>query len=631
MRRKAVLALLALLLPWVSVFADPLFPADASVSEPATLSLPRNLLGKPLLFGSRLVEVNRSGGKVFAKGQRGAYQHLVKFVPGDSATFVLLPERDSAFRGGKPAKGPHKGGKPGKGFRPLVFPLVAENDSVLTLDLSSVFLTWPECISAIPPKMLPGRAVCSELSDIRSMPSYLQLTGHWRYADGLDVVATCYWIVLKETPMEPRIVDPSVVGYNGVDAPKGGKPQAVEAGGPAREASGRRPSYAHRWDLSGGRTIDFYVDKRFPEGWYPYIKEGIEDWNKAFTALGLPAPLAVYPEPETFDPASPLVNRVLYLDVEESNAKGDVLADPRSGEILQADILWWKNVKSLLQGWRYVQTGAADPQARQKELPLELLGPMIRHAICHEMGHALGLSHNMGASWAYPARKLHDRRFTQEYGTAASVMDYARYNHLATAADVRRGVSLLPPRLGPYDYFAIACGYGPEGSAKAGKYCYFAPFISAAISPDPSAQAETLGDDLLYSSRCGIRNCRALLSLDGLDEDRLGLLRKQYYRYITLTLSNIGGAVQGKPVSRSVRRKTLEFVFDALETVPAELADGKQERQILDELVGNFLPQRLFSTKGKTEILDYYKHLSYLCRKHPRLKMKDGILWKQFN
>ena len=550
------------------------------------LSVPKDKVGTPVLFGSRIVEVNRPHGKVFASGQRNPRPQVMLFQRQDNC-LVLVPEL------------PPRGRR--ESVRPVVFPIVEETADAISIALEPYFSTYPEEISAIPPKMLPGPAVEHDLACPTPSRDYLQVNGHYVYRDGLEVTAACYLLWLRGKPLPPIDLDPAKVGYNSVE--------------------GRHPEGRYqRWDLSGGRTLDFYVDKAFPKEWYPYIKEGIEDWNKAFRAIGFGDVLRVLSEPEGLDTTSPLVNMVRYMDVEESNAKGDVLIDPRSGEILQGDILWWKNVVDLIKGWRYVQTGAADPAARQEDYPLEMLGPMIRHAVCHEMGHVLGLNHNMGASWAYPADSLRDVRFTQRYGTTASVMDYARYNHLATAKDVAAGVGLLPPRLGPYDYYAIACGYGPNPHLEPGPYCYYAPMISAAISPDPSAQSESLGNDLLRSSRAGVDNCRALLALDGLTPERQALLKKYYYRYISLALSNIGGTTQGRPVTRKIRRKTLSFVMDALAHVPAELSDPVQKKAILDELTGNFLPKRLLETVGQKELDDYYRQLKRLQKKYSQPK-----------
>ena len=232
----------------------------------------------------------------------------------------------------------------------------------------------------------------------------------------------------------------------------------------------------------------------------------------------------------------------------------------------------------------------------------------------------------MGGSWAYPSDSLHSPSFTKEYGTTASVMDYARYNHLATAADVDAGVNLLPPRLGPYDYYAIALGYAPE-KARYNRYCYYVPSIRAAISPDPSSQSETLGNDLLASSAAGLRNCRILLEKDGLTAERKQLLHGQYYRYINLALSNIGGAVKGASVSAKIQRSTLVFVVESLQDVPPELRDVRSEQRILDELVGSFLPERVLKTRGERGLKAYYRQLRRLRDRYSLIRLPDEKEW----
>ena len=569
----------------------------------ATLHLPKDKVGTPVLAGSRIVEVNRNGGKVYGSGQRNLVPALMQFEPGRPGTLALRPvgfrsPRGMEWRGGPRGRNRHE---------PDFFPILEDKADTLVIDVSRYFSTYPELLSAIPPRALPGHAVAHEILAVQETDRYLEVTARYRYGNGLEVTAACWFIFLKDKPMDVWSAEPDKVGYNGVEF---------------RRPEGGRFQISHRWDLSDGKTIDFYVDRNFPREWYPYIQEGIEDWNQAFERIGLGKVLSVHPEPQGLDRYSPLVNMVRYMDLEESNAKGDVLVDPRSGEILQGDILWWKNVVDRLCDWRYVQTGAAEPAARLEEYPIEMLGPMIRYSVCHEMGHVLGLSHNMGGSWAYPADSLLSPSFTRKYGTAASVMDYARFNHLATAKDVAAGVSLLPPRLGPYDYYAIAVGYG-DTEPEPGPYCYFAPFYSAAISPDPSAQAESLGNDLVRSSEAGVRNCRALLGLDGLTEARTLLLRRQYYRYIALALSNIGGTVHSEPVNEKVRNKTIRFVFEALDNVPPTLKDKREEERILHELTGNFLPERIRETCGEKSLQRYERELRRYARKHPGLALPE--------
>ena len=567
--------------------------------------LPKDKLGQPVLFGSRIVDVNRPMGKVFAPGQRNARPVLMSFER-DTTGMFLVPARYQPFFG-------NKGGlRKYHHVHTVFFPIVEEKADTLVLDISRYFFRYPQQVSAIPPREMKQEVRKSyEYLETVEDTDYMQVTCRYQFESGLDVTAACYVLFLPRHPMSPYLVNPSRAGYSRVEV---------------ADEEGWKHGSSQRWDLDRNGKIVFYVDRAFPEGWYPYIKEGLEDWNKAFEAVGLGSPITVLPEPEGFNRNSPLVNMVRYMDVEEANAKGDVLCDPRSGEILQGDILWWKNVKDLISLWRYVQTGAADPMARLEEYPLEMLGPMIRYSVCHEMGHVLGLSHNMGGSWVYPADSLRSPSFTKEYGTTASVMDYARYNHLATAADVEDGVNLLPPRLGPYDYYAIALGYAPE-KARYNRYCYYVPPISAAISPDPSSQSETLGDDLLASSAAGLRNCRILLEEDGLTGNRKKLLRGQYYRYITLALSNIGGAVKGTPVSAKIQRSTLVFVMESLENVPPELRDVYHEQHILDELVGKYLPERVLKTRGERGLKAYYRQLRQLRDRYSLTRLRDEQEW----
>ena len=596
------------------------------------IAFPKTQLEKPVLLSSRLLDSNRSKGKVFAPGQRNPFPLLREFVRTEEGV-EMRPLRYRSPEGYRPQM-------PKIPNPPVTFPVVRESADTLWLDVSSYFSTYPEGISVVPKKFLKERADSAVFLGIRTRERYIQVVNRYVYPSGMMLKTACSFIFLNPKAMPIRQVDKTLVGYNEVEF---------------RDSTGRRVEGIRKWDLSDGRQLEFYVDSACPAAWFPYIKEGLEDWNKAFEKLGLASRIVVYPEPEHSEALrrDPLANWVRLLDVDESNAKGDVLFDPRSGEIFQADILIWKSLSRLLCDWRYAQTGAADPQARQEDYPIEMVGPMIRFAICHEMGHVLGLSHNMGASYAYPSASLRKPDFTHRYGTAASVMDYARFNHLATEADVKRGVNLLPPRLGPYDYYAIAWGYGTgtvTSSASAatsssaiastgpaasfpyvpapGPYCYFAPFQSGPVSSDPSALPEALGDDLLASSRATLRNCKALLKLDGLNERRLTVLKNQYYRSIYLTLSNIGGTIAGKPVSESVRSQTVNFIFESLAKVPPQLFDEKWQRQILAELTGNFLPVRLLGSPGGKKALErHYRQLRRLHRAYPDLPLAEPSDW----
>ena len=553
--------------------------------DKAVMNLPYDKMDSPVLFGSRIVEVNKPNGKVYAQGQHNAFPVLMNIEQTPDGFIIFSPD--------KSAESAQFGRSSRKHGHPIRFKIMQTmKDGSFLLDVSNYFATYPSQISVIPARDLEREVqIASNILHVMQTPEYLEVLARYTYASGLEVTAACYMVFLSKRPMKGEKLDPTKVGYNG-------------------------KQYSQRWNLSRrGSAIHFYVDKAFPKEWYPYIKEGIEDWNKAFEAAGLGKVIYVHPEYAGMDRYSPLVNMVRYMDVEEANAKGDVLVDPRSGEILQGDILWWKNVTDLIKDWRYLQTGASDPAARLEKYSIKDLGPMIRYSVCHEMGHVLGLSHNMGGSWAYPIDSLRSPSFTQKYGTTASVMDYARYNHIATAEEVAAGVSLLPPRLGPYDYYAIKYGYGFK-KQKPGEYCYYAPMISAAISPDPSSQSESLGNDLLLSSAAGIRNCKRLLNLNGLTPRRRNLVSKQYYRYLWLAMSNIGGTVNGVPVPEDKQARTMAFIFADLSSVPPEIYNKEQEDQILAEFEGNFLPKRVKETLGDKGLRRYNTRLRGLKKKY---------------
>ena len=148
-----------------------------------------------------------------------------------------------------------------------------------------------------------------------------------------------------------------------------------------------------------------------------------------------------------------------YAATATANAMGPSHVDPRTGEILTGDVIWYHNIISLLHNWRFVQTGAVDPRVRCQVFDDDVMRESIRYAAAHEIGHTLGLMHNMGASYSFPVDSLRSPSFTQKYGTTPSIMDYARNNFVAQPGDVERGVKLTPPVLGVYDIHAINWGY----------------------------------------------------------------------------------------------------------------------------------------------------------------------------
>ncbi len=320
--------------------------------------------------------------------------------------------------------------------------------------------------------------------------------------------------------------------------------------------------------------IIFYVDPGTPIKWRKYIKQGIEDWQAAFEEAGFKnAIIAKDPPTKDEDPDwSPEDIRFSvfrYLASTTINANGGQVADPRSGEILQFDVNWYHNVLKLLRDWWIVQTGAVNPDARSIELKNEVMGEGVRFVAAHEVGHAIGLPHNMGSSSAYPVDSLRSKTFTKKFGTAPSIMDYARWNYVAQPGD--EGVALMPsywdtPNIGLYDKYSIMWGYKPILGVSAEEekkilqswilekqndltYRYGDPGI------DPSSQTEDLGDNAVKASEYGIANLKRIVpelinwsTVDGEDfndlKEMYNTVLSQFRRYMGHVTNNIGGVYQ---------------------------------------------------------------------------------------
>ena len=288
----------------------------------------------------------------------------------------------------------------------------------------------------------------------------------------------------------PRIADERVGYYPNIQLQFGN--DAVQ---------GRQVRYILRWNFAPAdptkpsdatRPMVFYLSNTIPQRYHDTVRDALLEWNKAFDKIGIRNAIQVRDQPAdpSWNPDDLRYNVVRWLT--ESNSGGFAQAgsvwDPRTGElihvgiVLDSDLMYYNYIDwgvYLNAAQRAATTGPsrgeADygssmrAQAAFGKLALSQMGLLatpaqekqfdddfLRNIVLHESGHEMGLEHNFIGSEAYTAKELQSKTFTQAYGIASSVMEYAPMN--VWPKGTPQG-TYWQTTIGPYDYYAIHWGY----------------------------------------------------------------------------------------------------------------------------------------------------------------------------
>lgn len=597
--------------------------------------IPDSLLGRDLLLVSRVADVPSDFFGFFSSGAKTAEQ-VVRFErQGDQ---ILL--RKYSFSAIADEELPVHKSVQANNFAPIIAAMDIEaynaDTSGVIIDMTKFFDSDIEAISGVVSflrRQYQVRRLDSDRSYLESAKSFPMnvevrhvMTYNAQNPPSDENTATISlrmsqsMVLLPKEPMQKRESDYRV-GYFTI--------RQIDYGLEEQKAASKQ--YIRRWRLEPKdpeayfrgelvepvKPIVYYLDPATPEKYRSYIVQGIEDWNVAFEAAGfknaVQAKLPPSPEEDPdWSPEDIRYSTVRWVANTIRNAVGPSVSDPRSGEIIESDIVWYHNHMRSYRNRLMIETGAANPAARKLVLDDDLIGETMRRVISHEIGHALGLPHNMQASSAYPVDSLRSGNFTQKWGIATTIMEYARQNYVAQPGD--ENIRFIR-QLGPYDEYVINWGYrviegadSPEDEnpvldswieEKAGDPVYR---FASSTGYDPSAQTEDLSDDPVKASTYGLMNLKRVVpnlvewtSTDGEDYSDLdeiyGELIGMWSRYARHVATNIGGVYQNRltsdqegyvytPVTKAYQKEAMKFLNEHAFTTPSWLLDEDILRRI---------------------------------------------------
>ncbi len=590
--------------------------------------IPNELLGREMLLVTRVAGVPPGFSGFNSAGSKSEEQ-VISFTRNKDKILV----RKKSYNAVADENSPVLSSVLANNFEPVLasfdIEALSQDSSGIVIDVTDFFTDDVEAISGLSSgqrKQYQVRRLDSDRSmveSIKSFPENIEVRQLMTYisanppsdtdAQTLSMKTSQSMVLLPEEPMMKRFADYRV-GFFSI--------RQIDYSSDEQKAETKE--YIRRWRLepkdpeayARGELVEpvkpivYYLDPATPEKYRSYIIQGILDWNEAFEAAGfknaVQAKLPPSPDEDPdWSPEDIRYSTVRWVASTVRNAVGPSVSDPRSGEIIESDIVWYHNHMRSYRNRLMIETGAANPAARKLKLDDDLIGETMRRVISHEIGHAIGLPHNMQASSAYPVDSLRSGTFTQKWGIATTIMEYARQNYIAQPGD--ENIRFIR-QIGPYDSYVVNWGYRVIPSAKtpedekailddwieekAGDPVYR---FASSTGYDPSAQTEDLSDDPVKASTYGLMNLKRVVpnllewtSTPGEDYSDLdeiyGELIGQWSRYARHVATNIGGVYQNRktsdqdgwvytPVSKEYQKKAMTFLHENAFNTPTWLLD----------------------------------------------------------
>ncbi len=600
------------------------------VSKDFFYEIPFSLLDKDMLWVTRIAQIPAGLGGGFVNAGSKTNEQLVQWTRYQDKILLKIKSYNNVADSTKAISNSVKVNNYAPTLYAFDIKAFSKDSLAAVVNVTKLFATDVKGISGLNARLRRQYKVKkldasrSFINSVKSFPENVEVKQDFtfdaseppsnRNAQSISMQVNQSMILLPEQPMQPRLYDPRV-GFFTVSQ--------YDYGSDALKAD--QKTYIRRWRLEPKdpeaykrgelvepvKPIVYYLDPGTPENLKEYIKQGIEDWQKPFETAGFKNAIIAKDAPTPkedpeFSPEDIRYSVVRYVASTTRNAVGPSVSDPRSGEIIESDIIWYHNHLRSYRNRYLLETGAANPSARTLNTSPEEIGEMMRMVIAHEVGHALGFPHNMAASYAYDVESYRNGVFTQENGIAASLMDYARYNYIAQPGDTN---IRFVRQMGPYDHYATNWGYRwiPEASnafeeqrtlnqwieEKAGDVRF--KFGRQSSRFDPQSQTEAIGNDPIKASSYGIKNLRYVAkNLPNWTSDQTnnyqdleelyGELIGVYSRYVGHVVTNVGGVFENiknpsqggvvyEHLDKASQKESMQWLHNNLFETPEWLVD----------------------------------------------------------